>query len=149
MLGTRGNRLFCLAVAPEYFAEIIARLSAHGMARSGDEEDSWVRVVFEKPFGTDLASAKKRNDPWSMALLTASRSASSTNSSFPRTQWDRAVRLMSQSTNGEIRSISLRSQVCNLQRSSEARFLQRRLQRLEIADPNHFCSLLASLFRAI
>jgi len=58
MLGTRGNRLFYLAVAPEYFAEIIARLGAHGMAHSGDEADSWVRVVIEKPFGTDLASAK-------------------------------------------------------------------------------------------
>jgi len=50
--------------------------------------------------------------PWSIALLTASRSASSTNSSFPRTQRDRAIRLMSQSANGEIRPVSLRSQVC-------------------------------------
>src|SRR5580704_17326631 len=47
-----------------------------------------------------------------MALLTASRSASSTNSSFPGTQPVRATRLMSQSTNGEIRPMSLRSQVC-------------------------------------
>jgi len=36
-LGTRGNRLFYLAVAPEYFADIIARLGAHGMAQSGEE----------------------------------------------------------------------------------------------------------------
>src|SRR6266849_797410 len=61
-LGTRGNRLFYLAVAPEYFADIIARLGAHGMAQSGEEADNWVRVVIEKPFGTDLASAKKLND---------------------------------------------------------------------------------------
>jgi glucose-6-phosphate 1-dehydrogenase len=59
-LGTRGNRLFYLAVAPEYFADIIARLGAHGMAQSGEEADNW--VVIEKPFGTDLASAKKLND---------------------------------------------------------------------------------------
>jgi len=42
-LGTRGNRLFYLAVAPEYFADIIARLGAHGMAQSGEEADNWVR----------------------------------------------------------------------------------------------------------
>src|SRR5580704_7837955 len=39
-------------------------------------------------------------------------SASSTNSSLPPTQRDRAIRLITQSTNGEIRPISLRSQVC-------------------------------------
>src|SRR6266852_631479 len=60
--GTRGNRLFYLAVAPEYFADIIARLGAHGMTQSGEEADNWVRVVIEKPFGTDLVSAKKLND---------------------------------------------------------------------------------------
>ena len=31
--GTRGNRLFYLATAPEYFADIIERLGAHGMAK--------------------------------------------------------------------------------------------------------------------
>src|SRR5216684_2091591 len=50
--------------------------------------------------------------PWSMALLRASRSASSTNSSSPKTQRDPAIRLMSQSTSGEIKPISLRTQVC-------------------------------------
>ena len=60
--GTRGNRLFYLAVAPEYFADIIARLGAHDMVQSGEEADNWVRAVIEKPFGTDLASAKKLND---------------------------------------------------------------------------------------
>jgi len=32
------------------------------MAQSGEEGGNWVRVVIEKPFGTDLASAKKLND---------------------------------------------------------------------------------------
>jgi len=54
-LGTRGNRLFYLAVAPEYFADMIARLGVQPV---------------------------------------------------------RATRLMSQSTNGEIRPMLLRSQVC-------------------------------------
>jgi glucose-6-phosphate 1-dehydrogenase len=58
--GTKGNRLFYLAVAPEFFADIIGYLGRHGMAAS-QEAGSWVRVIIEKPFGTDLESAKKLN----------------------------------------------------------------------------------------
>jgi glucose-6-phosphate 1-dehydrogenase len=57
--GTKGNRLFYLAVAPEFFADITQRLGKHGM--TGQEEGGWVRVIIEKPFGTDLESAKKLN----------------------------------------------------------------------------------------
>jgi glucose-6-phosphate 1-dehydrogenase len=59
---TKGNRLFYLAVAPEFFADIIARLGKHGMAHPVAGSDSWVRVIIEKPFGTDLESARKLND---------------------------------------------------------------------------------------
>ena len=31
--GTNGNRLFYLATAPDYFAEIVHHLGAHGMAK--------------------------------------------------------------------------------------------------------------------
>jgi glucose-6-phosphate 1-dehydrogenase len=44
------------------------RLGAHGMVQSGEEADNWVRVVIEKPFGTDLVSAKKLNDDLSAVL---------------------------------------------------------------------------------
>lgn len=57
--GTKGNRLFYLAVAPEYFADITHRLGNHGM--TGNEGSGWVRVIIEKPFGVDLESAKKLN----------------------------------------------------------------------------------------
>jgi len=60
--GTRGNRLFYLAVAPEFFADIIQRLGKHGMAKPVPGESDWVRVIIEKPFGTDLTSARKLND---------------------------------------------------------------------------------------
>ncbi len=56
---TKGNRLFYLAVAPEFFADIAQRLGKHGM--TGGEGQGWVRVIIEKPFGTDLESAKKLN----------------------------------------------------------------------------------------
>ena len=58
--GTKGNRLFYLAVAPEYFADIAQRLAKHGMTQAG--KDQWVNVIIEKPFGVDLQSARKLND---------------------------------------------------------------------------------------
>jgi len=57
--GTKGNRLFYLAVAPEYFADIINRLGEHGMAQP---KTGNVRVIIEKPFGHDLESARELND---------------------------------------------------------------------------------------
>jgi glucose-6-phosphate 1-dehydrogenase len=62
--GTKGNRLFYLATAPEYFSDIIKYLGHHCMARPADCGDgkNWVRVIIEKPFGHDLESAKALND---------------------------------------------------------------------------------------
>jgi glucose-6-phosphate 1-dehydrogenase len=57
--GTKGNRLFYLAVAPEYFSDIIHRLGEHGMAQP---KTGAVRVIIEKPFGHDLESARELND---------------------------------------------------------------------------------------
>jgi glucose-6-phosphate 1-dehydrogenase len=57
--GTKGNRLFYLAVAPEYFSDIINHLGAHGMAHP---EKGRARVIIEKPFGHDLQSARELND---------------------------------------------------------------------------------------
>jgi glucose-6-phosphate 1-dehydrogenase len=57
--GTRGNRLFYLATAPEYFSDIIHRLGDHGMAHP---EKGSARVIIEKPFGHDLESAKELNN---------------------------------------------------------------------------------------
>ncbi|HSY68482.1 MAG TPA: glucose-6-phosphate dehydrogenase [Edaphobacter sp.] len=62
--GTKGNRLFYLATAPEYFSDIIKYLGDHCMARPADCGDgqNWVRVIIEKPFGHDLESAKALNN---------------------------------------------------------------------------------------
>src|SRR3984957_11682326 len=53
--GTRGNRLFYLATAPEYFADIIEHLGGQGMAKPAKGK---VHVIIEKPFGHDLDSAR-------------------------------------------------------------------------------------------
>src|SRR5205814_1516847 len=57
-LGLGGNRLFYLSVAPEFFPAIIRNLAAAGLIH-GKGEASWSRVIIEKPFGTDLASARE------------------------------------------------------------------------------------------
>ena len=54
----RANRLFYLATPPRFFAEIVALLAAKGLLT---ERDGWRRVVVEKPFGTDLESARALN----------------------------------------------------------------------------------------
>jgi glucose-6-phosphate 1-dehydrogenase len=59
---TRGNRLFYLAVAPEYFSDIISFLGKHEMNKPPEGDGHWVRTVIEKPFGHDLASARALND---------------------------------------------------------------------------------------
>jgi glucose-6-phosphate 1-dehydrogenase len=56
---TGGNRLFYLATPPNGFLPISKELGRTGMLT---ENGSWRRLVVEKPFGTDLASAKALND---------------------------------------------------------------------------------------
>jgi glucose-6-phosphate 1-dehydrogenase len=56
---TRGNRLFYLATPPAAFAPISRYLGRSGLAR--EENGAWRRLIIEKPFGTDLASAQALN----------------------------------------------------------------------------------------
>ena len=63
--GTRGNRLFYLATAPTAFPTIIEQLGAAGLVeRRGrsNGDGGWTRIVVEKPFGRDLATARDLND---------------------------------------------------------------------------------------
>jgi len=55
---TKGNRIYYMAVAPEYFETIVHGLHIAGMAR---QEGSWSRLVIEKPFGKDLKTARHLN----------------------------------------------------------------------------------------
>jgi glucose-6-phosphate 1-dehydrogenase len=52
------NRLFYLSTAPSFFPVIAEALGKHGLNHHDDAE---VRIIVEKPFGTDLASALELN----------------------------------------------------------------------------------------
>ncbi|HLK25227.1 MAG TPA: glucose-6-phosphate dehydrogenase [Caulobacteraceae bacterium] len=54
----QANVLFYLATAPRFFGDIVEGLGRAGLTR---EDGGWRRVVIEKPFGHDLASAKALN----------------------------------------------------------------------------------------
>ena len=53
--GTGGNVIFYLAVASSLFGTIVERLAEAGLTT--EKNGQWRRVIIEKPFGTDLASA--------------------------------------------------------------------------------------------
>jgi glucose-6-phosphate 1-dehydrogenase len=53
--GKGGDRLYYLAVAPQLYGDIVQRLGEAGMTR---EDGGWRRLVIEKPFGEDQASAR-------------------------------------------------------------------------------------------
>ncbi|HET7107216.1 MAG TPA: glucose-6-phosphate dehydrogenase [Candidatus Acidoferrum sp.] len=55
-----GNRLFYLSTPPEVYKDIVEQLGRAGLAKSTNP-NSWVRIIIEKPFGRDLATAKELN----------------------------------------------------------------------------------------
>jgi glucose-6-phosphate 1-dehydrogenase len=57
--GTGGNHAFYLSIPPGLFPVVLEHLRTSGLADS--REDAWRRVVIEKPFGHDLASAEELN----------------------------------------------------------------------------------------
>lgn len=58
---TRGNRLFYLATLPSQYALIVRQLKSAGMINAGAERP-FTRLMIEKPFGRDLASAIALNE---------------------------------------------------------------------------------------
>ena len=53
------NRVFYLSTAPQFFPVIATKLGAAGLSQC---EKADTRIVIEKPFGYDLASARRLND---------------------------------------------------------------------------------------
>ncbi|HEY8913000.1 glucose-6-phosphate dehydrogenase [Lacisediminihabitans sp.] len=58
--GTMGNHAFYLSIPPKSFPQVTEQLRRSGLA---DEVDgAWRRVVIEKPFGSDLKTARELNN---------------------------------------------------------------------------------------
>jgi glucose-6-phosphate 1-dehydrogenase len=54
-LGTEGNRVYYFAVPPSAIGTLVAEIASHRPA------GGWLRLIIEKPFGHDLASARELN----------------------------------------------------------------------------------------
>lgn len=62
----QGNRIFYLATMPAHFETITTFFAHHGIVNTDPEchlahQEPWARVVYEKPFGNDLNTARKLN----------------------------------------------------------------------------------------
>jgi glucose-6-phosphate 1-dehydrogenase len=55
----KGNYFYYLATAPQFFGEAVRQLGAAGLTQ--EQDGQWRRVIIEKPFGSDLDSAKALN----------------------------------------------------------------------------------------
>ena len=58
--GTMGNHAFYLSIPPKSFPQVTEQLRRSGLAEQSNGQ--WRRVVIEKPFGSDLTSARALND---------------------------------------------------------------------------------------
>ncbi len=57
-----GNRIFYLAIPPSMYSQTARMLGDAGLARERVYSDDWSRLVVEKPFGENLATAKSLNE---------------------------------------------------------------------------------------
>ena len=63
--GTGGNYAFYLSVPPKFFPDVVEQLKRSGLSAAPEDPGGhrpWRRVVIEKPFGHDLASARELNE---------------------------------------------------------------------------------------
>ena len=59
---TPTNRIYYLAISPEFYRQTITNLGVSGLAAQGEAPDSpWRHIIIEKPYGRDLATARELN----------------------------------------------------------------------------------------
>jgi glucose-6-phosphate 1-dehydrogenase len=64
--GTQGNYFYYLATLPQFFSEIVKQVGSAGLTE--ESAGRWRRVVIEKPFGSDLESARSLNHELNQVL---------------------------------------------------------------------------------
>ncbi|MBE0416802.1 MAG: glucose-6-phosphate dehydrogenase [Coriobacteriia bacterium] len=60
--GGCANKLFYLAVPPEHYRTILARLAESGLTDACSEFEGWTRVLVEKPFGDDAQTSQELDE---------------------------------------------------------------------------------------
>jgi glucose-6-phosphate 1-dehydrogenase len=58
--GTENHRVFYLATPPDVYADVVHNLGKAKLNQPS-EENGWVKLIVEKPFGRDLATARSLN----------------------------------------------------------------------------------------
>jgi glucose-6-phosphate 1-dehydrogenase len=67
--GTMGNHAYYLSIPPKDFPVVATQLRDSGLVgEDSNGDDAWRRVVIEKPFGHDLASARALNEALEVAF---------------------------------------------------------------------------------
>jgi glucose-6-phosphate 1-dehydrogenase len=67
--GTMGNHAYYLSIPPKDFPVVAKQLRDSGLVgEDSNGDDAWRRVVIEKPFGHDLASARALNEALEVAF---------------------------------------------------------------------------------
>jgi glucose-6-phosphate 1-dehydrogenase len=59
--GTRGNRIFYLAIPPSLFTKVNENLARVGLVADPADSSKYTRIIVEKPFGRDLESGNALN----------------------------------------------------------------------------------------
>src|SRR5262249_5796452 len=59
--GTRGNRIFYLAIPPSLFTMVNQNLAKVGLVADPNDKSRFTRIIVEKPFGRDLESGDALN----------------------------------------------------------------------------------------
>ena len=60
--GVCTNKLFYVAASPEMYRTVFSHLSFSGLTEPCGPEEGWTRVIVEKPFGKDFATAQKLDE---------------------------------------------------------------------------------------
>jgi glucose-6-phosphate 1-dehydrogenase len=56
---TRGNRVFYIALPPKLYTSVAQLVGQAGLSAEGKNGNGWSRIVIEKPFGTNLKTARE------------------------------------------------------------------------------------------
>ena len=60
--GQETNRLYYLAISPEFYHQTIQNMGIAGLAKQQTEKDApWTHIIIEKPYGIDLDTARELN----------------------------------------------------------------------------------------